>query len=156
MSDTYLTFTLAGETYAVEVNQVKEVLEYTTITKVPRTLEFMKGVINLRGSVVPVVDLRLKFGMEEAETTVDTSIIVMEVTMEDEGVTIGAVADSVEEVVTLDPSDIEPSPQVGTSISNRFIRGIGKHNERFVIILDIDKLFSSEEISAVADQNREA
>ena len=156
MSDTYLTFTLVGETYAVEVNQVKEVLEHTTITKVPRTLDFMKGVINLRGSVVPVVDLRLKFGMEEAEKTIDTSIIVLEVTMEDESVVIGAIADSVEEVVTLDPSEIEPSPQIGTRISNRFIRGIGKQNERFVIILDINKLFSSEEISVVADQSQEA
>jgi purine-binding chemotaxis protein CheW len=155
MSETYLTFTLAGETYAVGVNQVKEVLEHTTITRVPRTLEFMKGVINLRGSVVPVIDLRLKFGMEEAEVTVDTSIIVLEVTLEGEAVVIGAVADSVEEVITLSESEIEPSPQIGTRINNRFIRGIGKQNERFIIILDIDKLFSGEEFSAVAEQSRE-
>lgn len=155
MSDTYLTFTLAGETYAVEVEQVKEVLEYTSVTKVPRTVDFMKGVINLRGSVVPVVDLRLKFGMEEAEATVDTSIIVMEITMEEERVVIGAIADSVEEVVALAPDQIEPSPQIGTQINKRFVRGIGKQDERFIIILDIDTLFSEEEISAAADHSRE-
>ncbi|MFW5786133.1 MAG: chemotaxis protein CheW [bacterium] len=155
MSETYLTFTLAGETYAVGVSQVKEVLEHTTITKVPRTIEFMKGVINLRGSVVPVIDLRLKFGMEEAEVTVDTSIIVMEVSLEGEAVVIGAIADSVEEVITLDESEIEPSPQIGTRINNRFLKGIGKQGERFIIILDIDRLFSGEEISAVAEKSRE-
>ncbi len=156
MSKTYLTFTLAGETYAVAVTQVKEVLEYTSVTKVPRTMEFMKGVINLRGSVVPVVDLRLKFGMEEAETTVDTSIIVLEVNMEGDSAVIGAVADSVQEVITLGDEQIEPAPKIGTRIDNRFIHGIGKQEERFIIVLDIEKLFTESEVTAAAERAEEA
>lgn len=149
----YLTFTLDSEQYAVEVNKVKEVLEYTEVTKVPRTQEFMRGVINLRGSVVPVVDLRLKFDMGKTEQTIDTSIVVMEVEIEEETVTLGALADSVQEVIGLDDSQIEAAPSIGTKIDNRFIRGIGKMNEQFIIILDIDRIFRDEEIAAVAEHS---
>src|SRR6056297_3652390 len=128
----YLTFTLADEQYAVQVYDVKEVLEYTTVTRVPRTQEFMRGVINLRGSVVPVIDLRLKFGMGETEKTIDTSIIVMEVEINGDNVTVGTLADSVQEVINLDEEQIEPSPQIGTRINTEFIRGIGKQDERFI------------------------
>ncbi len=148
----YLTFTLDEEQYAVEVSRVMEVLEYTTITKVPRTLEFMRGVINVRGSVIPVVDLRLKFEMSATEKTIDTSIIVMEVEIGGERVTLGCLADSVQEVISLDASQIEPAPQIGTKINTRFVKGIGKQNERFIIILDIDKVFSEEEIAAVTGE----
>ncbi len=144
-----LTFTLDKEQYGVEVHRVREVLEYTKITKVPRTLEFMRGVINLRGSVVPVVDLRLKFGMEEIVPTIDTSIVVMEIEVGGESVVLGALADSVQEVIDLDESAIEPAPQIGTTINNRFIRGIGKYDEAFIIILDIDRVFSEEDVSAL-------
>lgn len=147
----YLTFTLAGEQYAVEVNKVKEVLEYTSVTKVPRTLEFMRGVINLRGSVVPVIDLRLKFDLGETEKTIDTSIIVMEVDISGETVVLGTLADSVQEVIGMDESQIEPAPSIGTSIKTDFISGIGKQDEQFIMILDIDAVFSDEEISAVAE-----
>ncbi len=160
MSDTvqtadhqYLTFTLDNEQYAVEVNKVKEVLEYTEVTKVPRTQEFMRGVINLRGSVVPVVDLRLKFDMGKTEQTIDTSIVVLEVVIDDDTVTIGALADSVQEVIGLNDSQIEPAPSIGTKIDNRFIRGIGKLSEQFIIILDIDRIFRDEEIAAVAEHS---
>ncbi|MFW6387744.1 MAG: chemotaxis protein CheW [bacterium] len=149
----YLTFTLDNEQYAVEVNKVKEVLEYTEVTKVPRTQQFMRGVINLRGSVVPVVDLRLKFDMGETEQTIDTSIVVMEVQIDEETVTLGALTDSVQEVIGLDDSQIEPAPSIGTKIDNRFIRGIGKLEERFVIILDIDRIFRDDEIAAVAEHS---
>lgn len=149
----YLTFTLDNEQYAVEVNKVKEVLEYTEVTKVPRTQQFMRGVINLRGSVVPVVDLRLKFDMGETEQTIDTSIVVMEVQIEEETVTLGALTDSVQEVIGLDDSQIEPAPSIGTKIDNRFIRGIGKLEEHFVIILDIDRIFRDDEIAAVAEHS---
>ncbi|MFP4643901.1 MAG: chemotaxis protein CheW [Spirochaetales bacterium] len=158
MSDTvqtadhqYLTFTLEGEQYAVEVNKVKEVLEYTEVTKVPRTQDFMRGVINLRGSVVPVVDLRLKFDMGRTEQTIDTSIVVLEVEIDDDTVTIGALADSVQEVIGLNDSQIEPAPSIGTKIDNRFIHGIGKLSEQFIIILDIDRIFRDEEMAAVAE-----
>lgn len=151
-SSQYLTFMLAEEQYAVEVYDVKEVLEYTTVTRVPRTQEFMRGVINLRGSVVPVIDLRLKFDMGETEKSIDTSIIVMEVEIGSEKVTVGTLADSVQEVIDLDSSQIEPAPQIGTRINQEFIRGIGKQDERFVIILDIDRIFSDEELSVVVDE----
>ena len=148
----YLTFTLVEEQYAVEVYDVKEVLEYTSVTRVPRTQDFMRGVINLRGSVVPVIDLRLKFGMGETEKTIETSIIVMEVEIGGEKVTVGTLADSVQEVINLDDSQIEPAPQIGTRINTEFIRGIGKQEERFIIILDIDRIFSEEELTAVVEE----
>lgn len=148
----YLTFTLAEEQYAVQVYDVKEVLEYTTVTRVPRTQDFMRGVINLRGSVVPVIDLRLKFGMGETDKTIDTSIIVMEVEINNDKVTVGTLADSVQEVINLDESQIEPAPQIGTRINTEFISGIGKQDEQFIIILDIDRIFSEDEISAVVEE----
>ncbi|MFO8042487.1 MAG: chemotaxis protein CheW [Alkalispirochaeta sp.] len=151
-SNQYLTFTLLEEQYAVEVYDVKEVLEYTTVTRVPRTQDFMRGVINLRGSVVPVIDLRLKFGMGETEKTIETSIIVMEVEIGGDKVTVGTLADSVQEVINLDDSQIEPAPQIGTRINTEFIRGIGKQDERFIIILDIDRIFSEEELTTVVEE----
>jgi purine-binding chemotaxis protein CheW len=144
-----LTFKLAEETYAVDVGKVKEVLDFTKITKVPKTPEFMRGVINLRGSVVPVVDMRLKFGMSVTEKTVNTCIIVMEVNLDNETVVIGALADSVQEVIDLEPGQIEPAPKIGTRINTEFIKGMGKHDDEFLIILDIDKVFSMEEITQV-------
>lgn len=151
-SSQYLTFTLAEEQYAVEVYDVKEVLEYTTVTRVPRTQDFMRGVINLRGSVVPVIDLRLKFGMGETQKTIATSIIVMEVEIGGDKVTVGTLADSVQEVIDLDESQIEPPPQIGTRIRTEFIRGIGKQDERFIIILEIDRIFTEDELSAVVEE----
>lgn len=142
----YLTFTLAEEVYAVNVTQVQEVLEYVPITKVPRTPNFMRGVINVRGSVVPVLDLRLKFDMEQTQQTVDTCIVVMEIAVEGESQTIGALADSVQEVVSISPESIEPSPKIGTQIRADFIKGMGKQDDHFVMILDIDRVFSSEEL----------
>lgn len=151
-SSQYLVFTLAEELYAVEVYNVKEVLEYTTVTRVPKTQDFMRGVINLRGSVVPVIDLRLKFHMGETEKTIDTSIIVMEVTIDGETVTLGTLADSVQEVINLDQEQIEPAPQIGTRINTEFIRGIGKQDEQFIIILDTDRIFSEEDLTAVVTE----
>jgi purine-binding chemotaxis protein CheW len=144
---TYLTFTLGEEQYAVDVSKAREVLEFTSITKVPRTPEFMRGVINLRGSVVPVCDIRLKFGMTRTEKTIDTRIVVTELDLGGEITILGVLADSVQEVVDIDAKDIEPPPRIGTSIDTDFIRGMGKRNDRFVIILDIDKVFSREELS---------
>ena len=145
----YLTFNLAEEVYAVDVGRVREILELSDITKVPRTPQFMRGVINLRGSVVPVIDLRLKFGMSATERTVNTCIIVVEVAMEDEVIVLGSLADSVQEVIEMEPEQIEAAPHIGTQLNTDFIRGMGKHDGRFVMILDIDRIFSGSELRAV-------
>ena len=109
----------------------------------------MKGVINLRGSVVPVIDMRLKFDMGEIENTVDTCIIIIEIMLGEEKTMIGALVDSVKEVMDLDSDHIEPSPKIGTQLNTEFIKGMGKHDGQFVIILDIDKIFSSSELELV-------
>ncbi len=147
----YLTFQLAEETFAVNVAKVREILDFISITKVPRTPDFMRGVINLRGSVVPVVDMKLKFGMEETEKTVDTCIIVLEVTIDGETTIVGALADSVEEVVELEPGQIEPPPRIGMKLDTDFISGMGKLGEEFVIILDTDRIFTFEEVEALGE-----
>jgi purine-binding chemotaxis protein CheW len=145
----YLTYKLADEVFAFDISKVREVLDFTTITKVPKMPDFMRGVINLRGTVVPVVDLRLKFGMPKTDKTVDTCVIITEVNVDGVQTTLGALADSVQEVMDLGPDSIEPAPKIGTGLNTEFIKGMGKHNERFVIILDIDKVFSADELAAV-------
>jgi purine-binding chemotaxis protein CheW len=143
----YLTFQLGEEVFALDVSHVREILEFTSVTKVPRTPEYMSGVINLRGSVVPVLDMRLKFGLAKTEKTVNTCIIVVEVRLEDENAIIGALVDSVQEVFELEPDQIEPAPKIGTQLKTEFIKGIGKRDDRFIILLDIDKVFSTEELA---------
>jgi len=149
----YLTFKLDDEVFALDITRVREVLDYTTVTRVPRMPEFMCGVINLRGNVVPVVDLRLKFGMPKTERTVNTCIIITEVTVDHETTVLGALADSVQEVVDLEPGHIEPAPKIGTSLRTDFIKGMGKQNERFLILLDADRVFSSDELALVQSVN---
>jgi purine-binding chemotaxis protein CheW len=151
----YLTFKLADEVFALDITKVREVLDYTTITKVPRTSEFMRGVINLRGSVVPVVDLRLKFGMTKTEKTVNTCIIITEVSIDGEPMILGALADSVQEVVDLGPEQIEPAPKIGVKLDTEFITGMGKQHDKFIIILDIDKIFSTSELALVQSAEKE-
>ncbi len=145
----YLTFKLEDEVFGLAIGKVREVLDFTTITKVPRTPEYMRGVINLRGSVVPVVDLHLKFGLAQTEKTVNTCIIIVEISMEGEITVLGALADSVQEVVELEPEQIEPAPKIGTKLNTEFIKGMGKREDQFIILLDIDKVFSNEELSVV-------
>ena len=145
----FFTFILGGEVFAIDISQIREVLELTQIKKVPQTPEMMKGVINLRGSVVPVIDMRLKFDMGEIENTVDTCIIIIEIMLGEEKTMIGALVDSVKEVMDLDSDHIEPSPKIGTQLNTEFIKGMGKHDGQFVIILDIDKIFSSSELELV-------
>ena len=148
----YLTFKLADEVFALDVAKVREILEYTGITKVPRTPDFVRGVINLRRSVVPVIDLRLKFGMSATEHTVNTCIVVVEVQLEDEALILGALADSVQEVVEMEPEQIEAAPHIGTHLNTDFIRGMGKLDNRFIMILDIDKVFTNDELETVQGQ----
>jgi purine-binding chemotaxis protein CheW len=144
----YLTFKLGAEMFALDVSQVREVLDVSTITKVPRAATFMRGVINVRGSVVPVVDLRLKFDMAQIERTVDTRIVVMEITLEGEVTVIGALADAVHNVMDLEPSQIEAAPKIGAKWNTDFITGIGKHDDQFIIILNVDRIFSADELAA--------
>ncbi len=146
-----LTFKLADEIFAVDVAKVREILDFSTVTKVPQTPDFMRGVINLRGSVVPVVDMRLKFGMTATAKTVNTCIIVMEIMLDNETAVVGALADSVQEVLELEPENIEPAPRIGTKLNTDFLVGMGKHNESFIMILNIDKVFTLDELSAVKE-----
>jgi len=152
----YLTFKLGNEVFATDVAQVREVLDLTAITAIPRTPEFMAGVINLRGSVVPVVDLRLCFDMTKTESTRNTCIVVVEVLLDNEPTVIGALADSVEEVIDLEPDQIQPAPKIGTRIRTDFIRGMGKRESGFIMILDIDRVFSSEEIAVARSVEQKA
>jgi purine-binding chemotaxis protein CheW len=146
----YLTFNLGDESFALDVANVREILEFTSVTKVPQTPLFMRGVINLRGSVVPVMDMRVKFNLAVGEKTVHTCIIVVEVSLGEETTILGALVDSVQEVFELEPGLIEPAPKMGTGLKTDFIKGMGKRDDRFIIILDIDKLFSEEELE-IAD-----
>ena len=152
----YLTFKLAEEVYALDIGKVREVLDFTTVTKVPRTPDFMRGVINLRGSVVPVVDLRLKFGLSATEKTVNTCVIITEVTVDNDTTVLGCLADSVQEVLDLATEEISAPPKIGTKLRTDFITGMGKRDDRFIIILDIDKVFSVEELSLVDATGLEA
>lgn len=152
----YLTFSLDDEIFAVDVAKVREILEFSTITKVPQTPDFMRGVINLRGSVVPVIDMRLKFGMAETERTVNTCIIVVEIASGDETIVLGMLADSVQEVFEMEPGNIEPAPRIGMKLDTSFIMGMGKHEEQFIIILDIDQVFSGNELSDFVEPGKAA
>lgn len=142
----YLTFKLDGEVFSTEISRVREVLEYTDITRVPRTPDYMKGVINLRGSVVPVIDLRLQFGMSEGERTVDTCIIIIEVDIDEKTTVLGALADLVQEVVDIRPEQLEPAPTLGTRIKTEFIQNMGKVDEGFIIILDMNRIFTNDQL----------
>ncbi len=152
----YLTFKLQDEVFGVDVAQVREILDYIKVTKVPQTPDFMCGVINLRGNVVPVVDMRLKFGLEKTKTTVNTCIIVVEIELEGENTVLGALVDSVQEVFELDSKDVEPAPKIGTKLKTDFIKGMGKREDNFLILLNIDKVFSSEELSIVQQVQQES
>jgi purine-binding chemotaxis protein CheW len=149
----YLTFRLAEEDFAIPISNVREVLDYTTITRVPRTPAFLRGVINLRGNVVPVIDLRLNLRMPATQRTVDTCIVVVDVNLGGEIVQMGALADSVQEVIDIEPSQIGPPPSLGPKLNTDFIRGMGKRGEEFVIILDIDKVLSSDDLALVAESD---
>lgn len=147
----YLTFVLDSEVFGVDVARVREILEYTTVTKVPKTERYMRGVINLRGSVVPVVDMRVLFGLAEAGTTVNTCIIVMEVVADGSAFVMGALADSVREVMELDPAQVEPAPKIGSRVKNEFVSGMGRQNNEFIMILDIDRMLPEETSHSIAE-----
>ena len=140
----YLTFTLGGEVYAIEISKVREVIDFSGVTKLPGTPEYSRGVLNLRGSVVPVIDLHTKFGMGVTKKTVNTCVIIIEVRIEREVAQLGALADSVQEVVDLDEGQIEVPPRIGMNLESSYIQGMGKKGEQFIIILNTNELFSAE------------
>jgi chemotaxis signal transduction protein len=150
----YLTFKLANEVYAINVANIKEVLGIPKITKVPRMPEFMCGIINLRGSVVPVLDLCVKFGLGETTNTPDTGIIVTEIenALPDgtvEILTIGIFSDVVQKVITIESGEIEPPPKIGIAIDTAFIQGMGHVNDNFIIILNINKILTGTELQEI-------
>lgn len=147
----YLTFKLGNEIFACDIAKVHEVMDFIEVTPVPKMPDFLLGVINLRGTAVPVVDLRLKFGMPKTEKTVNTCIIIMDVIVDNERTILGALADSVQEVLDIEAGQVEPPPRIGAKLRSDFISGMGKQNDRFVIILDIDKIFSVDDLSLVQE-----
>jgi purine-binding chemotaxis protein CheW len=146
----YLTFKLDRELFAVDIDKVREVLEFTSVTKVPRTPTFMRGVINLRGNVVPVVDMRLKLGLSTTEKTVDTCVVIAEIAIDGEKMVLGALVDSVQEVIDLDAGNIAPPPHIGSRVDTTVIRGMGKRDDQFIMILDLDRVFTADELRAAS------
>jgi purine-binding chemotaxis protein CheW len=151
ISRQYVTFGLGEELFGVEVTRAREILDLTPVTKVPQTPDYLLGVINLRGQVVPVVDLRVKLGLPRQDATRDSCIIVMEVQVDGELLTVGGLADSVREVMELRDDAIEPPPRLGAKLNTEFIAGMGKVDDQFLILLDINRVFSSEELAVVQD-----
>jgi len=145
----YLTFRLADEEYGVSILKIKEIIGVMPITTVPQTPDFVKGVINLRGKVIPVITLRKKFGMEEAEYTDKTCIVVVEILINAENVQIGIVVDTVSEVLNIKEEDIEDTPSFGTNLDTKYILGMAKMEGGVKILLEIDRVLSSEELEVL-------
>jgi purine-binding chemotaxis protein CheW len=144
-STQYLSFLLGGEAYAIGILRVREILEHQPATRVPQTPPSIRGVINLRGKVIPIVDLALKFGLPPTQTTRWTCIIVVETSIGGETAVMGVLADSVSEVIDLNPGDIEVPPTFGTHVKVDYLRGMGRTGQKFVLLLDIDRVLSAEE-----------
>ncbi len=151
--DSFLSFRLGEELFAANVGKVLEILELSRITKVPKSPSYMRGVINLRGNVLPVIDARVKFGIPTTEDTIDTCIIVLDIDMEGDSVKVGILVDAVQEVLQLDERSIQPPPNIGSRYRSEFIQGMGKVDNDFVMILNIDKVFSSEEITIIQEKS---
>ena len=151
----YLTFKLDNDDYAINVESVREILDVCSVTKVPQTPDFMLGVINLRGNVVPVIDLRIKFGFADGAQGEETCIIVLEVLVDEEMTVLGAMVDSVQEVLEIPADAMEPPPKIGNRLKTEFIHGMGKRDELFVIVLDINRIFSTKEINLLQQMGDE-
>ena len=143
----YLTFSLAGEEYGIGILKIKEIIGMMPVTKVPQTPEFVKGVINLRGKVIPVLDLRMRFGLDAADYTERTCIVVVEVAGQGHDILIGLVVDSVSEVLNIKADDIVDTPSLGTQVQTGFILGMAKMEGGVKILLDIDKVISSDTLT---------
>jgi purine-binding chemotaxis protein CheW len=146
----YLTFKLAEEEYGLEILKVQEIIQMQAVTRVPRTPDYVRGVINLRGKVIPVVDLRRKFGLESAKDTEKTCIIVVQIANKDGKVVMGIIIDEVKEVLDIRAENIEETPSFGSTVNTEFILGIGKIGTSVKMLLSIDKVLSFTEIDAIA------
>jgi purine-binding chemotaxis protein CheW len=146
-SQQYVTFNLDNELFGFEVTRTREILNLAPITKVPQSPEYLLGVINLRGQVVPVIDMRLKLGLPAGDETEETCIIVVEVQIDGEVIVVGALADAVREVQDIRADQVEPPPKLGTRLKTEFITGMGKVDEQFMILLNLDCIFNSEELA---------
>ncbi|MFW5886172.1 MAG: chemotaxis protein CheW [Bacteroidota bacterium] len=149
--NSFLTFKLGEETFAANVSKVLNILELTKITKVPKAPAYMKGVINLRGTVLPLVDTRIKFDMTATEYTSNTCILVLDIDVNNESVQVGALVDSVQEVLEIEEDQVQPPPSIGTRYRSDFIEGMVKVEDDFVMILDMDMIFSSDELITLRD-----
>ena len=154
--DQFLTFFVADEEYAVSVLKVTEIIECGALTRVPGAPSWIRGVINLRGSVVPVVDLAIKFGLPETQITPRTCVVVVEIGTADERLVLGVMADAVHQVFDIAPGDIQPSPAFGLKVRVDCILGMGSVNGKFVVILDIDHILSSNELLAASTMNEDS
>jgi purine-binding chemotaxis protein CheW len=146
----YLTFRLAEEEYGIEILKVQEIIKMMDITKVPRMPDFVRGVINLRGKVIPVVDLRLKFGMAAKGTTEKTCVVVVQLQGTVSRITMGAIVDEVSEVLDISADQIELPPEFGTTVDTAFILGMGKVGKKVIMLLDVDKVLSTKEMTALS------
>lgn len=146
----YLTLTLGSEAFAISIVVVREILDYTDITRIPQAPPFMRGVVNVRGAAVPVVDLAHKLGLGEVNRTINTRIVIMEVTRDGVPAAMGALADSVREVLELDEGNIAPPPRMGAQDKTDCLRGIGNHEGRFILVLDVDRVFATDELLDMA------
>jgi purine-binding chemotaxis protein CheW len=147
----YLTFFVAGEEYAVNILKVKEIIEYDTVTTVPNTAPWIRGVTNLRGNVVPVIDLAVKFGLPASKVSKFSCIVITEVSYDGEKLTMGVMADSVNQVLDFSKDEIETPPPFGTRVRIEFLLGMGRMGKKFCLILDIDKVLSADELLVMAD-----
>ncbi len=150
---TYLTFTLGKENFALNVDHVEKILENQEVTEVPKAPEYMLGVFNLRGEVIPLIDTRVKFGMSKTEITSSTCVLVITITSENESIKLGAMVDSVKEVIQYNSSDIINLPTVGKQNKTEFLIGVLRINEQFVLLLNADKIFSVDEIVELRAEN---
>jgi purine-binding chemotaxis protein CheW len=149
----YLTFKLGDELFAANVKKVIEILEIPKITKVPRSPDFMRGVVNLRGNVLSVIDSRVKFGLPPTDDTISTCIIVLNIQLEGQEIILGLIVDAVKEVVEIDKTSIQSVPEIGSKYRSEFIEGMVKSDEQFIMLLNIDLLFSSDEANILQDAN---
>ncbi len=149
----YLTFKLNKDSFAIEILKVREVLDYKEPTSVPRSPDYLVGVINLRGNVVPVVDMRSILGMARIDASIESCIIIIEITILDEPILVGALADSVQEVVDIFDSSIDPPPKFGTKLRTDFLKGIGRVGSQFIMILNMDRVLSIQELDVIERLN---
>ena len=150
----YLTFLLADEMFAIGILSIREIIEYGVVTDVPMTPPFIRGVLNLRGAVVPVIDLALRFGRPARENTKRTCIVIVEIEAANGSQQMGVVVDAVNEVLEIPASEVEPPPEFGARIRNDFIKGMGKIDGKFVIVLDLNRVMSIDEVAVVAKLGR--